>query len=443
MKTINRLVSFFSGYQDHPPVGANQSRNQRLLVFSILMGLAVFGMFSVLSLLSLYYYNAAINIIGSIAMGTLLYFHRKGTEDTLSAYAFIFVCYLIISTQHLISPIALSANILWACPLVVIAVYFVGASRGMVVTLLGAVLISLAEFLKSRQLVATLDMSESGIYLYQYGSLILSLLLTWYFAKQSATEEQSAIGRLEIRTEQLTQQKDETMYLVSLLCHDIANPLTVVSGLTELSLASGTDRVTIKNNLKKSMEQVDLMSNLIDQVRFFRMDQKNMFTMPLEAVDLTKFVEESIEQQKPLLSRKEVTVVKNYDPQKQVFVTAEPKTLRRSVMMGLFSEINRVAPLNARVGISIIRSEDQVCLEAEIADQLSGAVSGPHHAAATEGARSNNDSPTRSGAAVVLPLVSLIMNKYGGELTSSKSKSPSGSGSTTRLLLSFSAPPES
>jgi signal transduction histidine kinase len=191
------------------------------------------------------------------------------------------------------------------------------------------------------------------------------------------------------------------------------------------------------------MEQVDLISNLIDQVRFFRMDQKNMFTMPLEAVDLTKFVEESIEQQKPLLSRKEVTVVKNYDPQKQVFVTAEPKTLRRSVMMGLFSEINRVAPLNARVGISIIRSEDQVCLEAEIADQLSGAVSGPHHAAATEGARSNNDSPPRSGAAVVLPLVSLIMNKYGGELTSSKSKSPSGSGSTTRLLLSFSAPPES
>lgn len=443
MKTINQLVSFFSGYQGHSPVGVNQSRNQRLLVFSILMGFAVFGLFSVLSLLTQNHYNSAINLIGSFAMGVLLYYHRKGTEDTLSAYAFISVCYLIISTQHLISPIALSANILWACPLVVIAVYFVGAGRGMAVTLLGAVIVSLAEFLKSRQVVATLDMSEGGIYLYQYGSLILSLLLTWYFAKQSATEEQSAIEQLELKTEQLTQQKDETMYLVSLLCHDIANPLAVVSGLTELSLASGSDKVTIKNNLRKSMEQVDLISNLIDQVRFFRMDQKNMFTMPLEAVDLTRFIEESVEQQTPLLSRKAISVEKNYDPQKQVFVTAEPKTLRRSVMMGLFSEINRVAPLNARVGVSILCSDGQVLLSAEIVDQHSGTASVSPHAASTGDARVNKDPSPRSEAAVVLPLVSLIMNKYGGELTSSQSKSQSGTGSITRLSLRFSAAPES
>ncbi|MBQ3514907.1 MAG: HAMP domain-containing histidine kinase [Lachnospiraceae bacterium] len=145
---------------------------------------------------------------------------------------------------------------------------------------------------------------------------------------QSVSEMSEEIKAMMVNQKRLEQEKDD---LITSVAHDLRTPLTSILGYLDLILdnheISAEEKLkylTIVN--KKSMQLKKLIEELFDYTKY----SKNQMVPKKMKLDITKFMEQIVEEFYPSFYENQIEVSTNF-PTKSIFIDADGDLLARAI----------------------------------------------------------------------------------------------------------------
>ena len=145
---------------------------------------------------------------------------------------------------------------------------------------------------------------------------------------QSVSEMSEEIKAMMVNQKRLEQEKDD---LITSVAHDLRTPLTSILGYLDLILdnheISAEEKLkylTIVN--KKSMQLEKLIEELFDYTKY----SKNQMVPKKMKLDITKFMEQIVEEFYPSFYENQIEVSTNF-PTKSIFIDADGDLLARAI----------------------------------------------------------------------------------------------------------------
>ena len=286
------MINLFR-YRRAPLVDPYQIKNERLFITFLLATQAIFSAFGVLSILTEKTFAGAVNLLGGAVLALLLLGYARFGLYRIAVGVFITVAMIIIAVQHVVTPPALGANLLWMCPLVFIAIYMAGTGVGSIVAMISTVVMLLAEVIKATRPVAFDEFTHADIFFFEILTITLSSAATLIIGLRVAREERGAFSRLREQSRALRTSKNEN--LVYLLSHDIANPLQIILSKSEEMAESIAKSQATDTSLAEKVLEIDdascRISDVITQVRAYKALDSGKLSVPLDSIDLVHAVE--------------------------------------------------------------------------------------------------------------------------------------------------------
>ena len=215
---------------------------------------------------------------------------------------------IIVAVQHVVTPLALGANLLWMCPLVFIAIYMAGTGVGSIVAGISTLVMLLAEVVKATRPAAFDEFTDVDIFFFEILTIILASTVTLIIGLRVAKEERSAFSRLREQSRALRDRKNENENLVYLLSHDIANPLQIILSKSEDMAESIAESRATQTSLAEHLRQIDeatcRISDVITQVRAYKALDSGKLSVPLDSIDLVHAVEACLAQHQTAIDAK-------------------------------------------------------------------------------------------------------------------------------------------
>ena len=151
-------------YRRAPLVDPYQIKNERLFITFLLVTQGVFAAFGVLSILTEKTFAGSVNLFGGAVLALILLGYARFGSFRVAVGAFITIAMIIVAVQHVVTPPALGANLLWMCPLVFIAVYMAGIGVGSIVAVISTVVMLVAEMVKAWRPVVFEGFSDADVF---------------------------------------------------------------------------------------------------------------------------------------------------------------------------------------------------------------------------------------------------------------------------------------
>lgn len=214
---------------------------------------------------------------------------------------------------------------------------------------------------------------------------------------------------------ELIDSNGEKRKLISLLCHDIANPLTAAMGGSYIMKKRAEQGREIDDVLKKIDQCHENIKEIIDSVRYLEAHEIGKFKIelthvnPIAVIDECAMVFESRLKQKNLKIR-----LKSYlDP--HVGVLAEATTLRNNVLNNLISNAIKFSPHDSCIDIGLRTEGDKIIMSVRDAGiGMPAALQARIFDSHAETTRTGLDG--EKGTGFGLPLVKTMIEKYGGDI---------------------------
>ncbi|MFW5698635.1 MAG: ATP-binding protein [Planctomycetota bacterium] len=228
---------------------------------------------------------------------------------------------------------------------------------------------------------------------------------------------------LATKQEQLSEESARQRELLHVLCHDLANPLSSLSGALELLQADHTQ-------LEDLLPVFDLATTharrIIDLVRSLRGLEEH--SLQLEPVVLREAIDDALVLVGPRARVKHIDIRVAVDP--QIAVRAERTSLTSSVIANLLTNAIKFSRHGAAVEVTTTCNDDTV--ELRVIDHGVGipdALMGELFILAAATSRPGTDGETGTGFG--LPLVRKFVEAYGGDVsvesqTAARPDEPSG-----------------
>lgn len=200
--------------------------------------------------------------------------------------------------------------------------------------------------------------------------------------------------------------------LVRLLCHDIANPLSVISGFVEM-VRQGITEDKYSTYLNKIERATGIIGDMIETVRHIESNKLNHTGINLEAVclensiDHVKFIfDEKLKNKKIMIAQEGDFTLK---------VMAEAHTLSNEVLCNIISNAIKFSYEGSTIYLRTRTSESSIYLEIEdkgvgIPDEILPKIFDNNSQTSRLG--TNNEAGTGFG----MPLVKDYMETYGGSV---------------------------
>ena len=409
-------------YRRAPLVDPYQIKNERLFITFLLATQAVFAAFGVLSIFTEKTFAGAVNLCGGAVLALLLLGYARFGMFKIAVGIFITVSMIIVAVQHVVTPLALGANLLWMCPLVFIAIYMAGTGVGSIVAGISTLVMLLAEVVKATRPVAFDEFTDVDIFFFEILTIILASTVTLIIGLRVAKEERSAFSRLREQSRALRDRKNENENLVYLLSHDIANPLQIILSRSEDMAESIAESRATQTSLAEHVRQIDeatcRISDVITQVRAYKALDSGKLSVPLDSIDLVHAVEACLAQHQTAIDAKRLQIVMDVDvdADQPITVLAEWTSLTVSVLGNLFSNAIKFSHPDSIIRLGIGRREGgRVVLWIEdqgvgIPDDLIPLLFAPDVSTNREG------TDGESGTGFGLPIVKMFVDKYGGTI---------------------------
>ena len=424
------MINLFR-YRRAPLVDPYQIKNERLFITFLLATQAIFSAFGVLCILTEKTFAGAVNLLGGAVLALLLLGYARFGLYRIAVGVFITVAMIIIAVQHVVTPPALGANLLWMCPLVFIAIYMAGTGVGSIVAMISTVVMLLAEVIKATRPVAFDEFTHADIFFFEILTITLSSAATLIIGLRVAREERGAFSRLREQSRALRTSKNENENLVYLLSHDIANPLQIILSKSEEMAESIAKSQATDTSLAEKVLEIDdascRISDVITQVRAYKALDSGKLSVPLDSIDLVHAVEACLAQHQTAIDAKRLQIVMDVDAERPISVLAEWTSLTVSVLGNLFSNAIKFSHPDSIIRLGIDRREGgRVVLWIEdqgvgIPDDLIPLLFAPDVSTNREG------TDGESGTGFGLPIVKMFVDKYGGTI-----EVASGSGNRDR-----------
>ena len=215
-------------FQGGPLTDPYQIKNERLFLTFLVVSASILAVFVGVSFSAGQTIAATVNAVGAVALAALAVAYRSLGWFRAAVSAFTLIVTGIIAFQHIITPPALGSNTLWLCPLIIIALYMVGPRTGTGVAAASTLVVLGAEVLKSVRPLPLETFTRTDIFLFESTTIVLAGFTCWVVAHRIAREERQAFEALGEERQRLKASRDESTALVTLLSHDVANPLQVI-----------------------------------------------------------------------------------------------------------------------------------------------------------------------------------------------------------------------
>lgn len=225
--------------------------------------------------------------------------------------------------------------------------------------------------------------------------------------------------------------------LVSLLCHDIANPLSLCFfGASQMKKLLGEDKQAnfAYNKLNSGLERI---SEIIESVRYLEATELGKVRLKKNHVDILKVIDEAYEGLRERFEQKHIELVVNSDLKAKYGVLGDEMVIKNNIITNLLTNSLKFSPENSKIFIDIAPSEQSVILELGdqgigMSDELLGKVFD-----ATE-TTSRVGLGGEKGTGFGLPLVKALVEKFGGEIdVRSIEKTDDSTESGTTFTLTF------
>ncbi|MGB0621833.1 MAG: sensor histidine kinase [Myxococcota bacterium] len=407
-------------YRRAPLVDPYQIKNERLFITFLLVTQGVFAAFGVLSILTEKTFAGSVNLFGGAVLALILLGYARFGSFRMAVGAFITIAMIIVAVQHVVTPPALGANLLWMCPLVFIAVYMAGIGVGSIVAVISTVVMLVAEMVKAWRPVVFEGFSDADVFFFEISTIVLSSLATLIIALRVAREERTAFSRLREQSRALRERKNENENLVYLLSHDIANPLQVIFSNSEEMAESIAESQSTPASLADQLSQIDeasdRISDIITQVREYKALDSGKVSVELDSIDLIDAVEVCLARFEEDIEEKRLRVAWEVPAARPINVLADWTSLTISVLGNLISNAIKFSHPESTIQLGVVPEEDgRVVLWIE--DQGVG-IPGPLMPLLFAPDVSTNRKGTEgeSGTGFGLPIVKMFVDKYGGTI---------------------------
>ncbi|NLI79016.1 MAG: HAMP domain-containing histidine kinase [Candidatus Riflebacteria bacterium] len=260
--------------------------------------------------------------------------------------------------------------------------------------------------------------------------------------RKTARQLEESLRRSEEQKQRLLESSESNSALVSLLTHDVANPLTGL--LAVIALLQRKLRGEYGEYLQKMEACANDIQAIIKNVRLLRATANGKVSLRLSAVNLIETLDRTIESLAGSLQVKQVEVVKSWAgaaPSPALWVEAEPVSLQFSVLQNVLANAVKFSHPGSRIAVDLQTGEAQVVVA--IRDQGIGIPDAllPH---LFETNRETTRPGTRGerGTGFGLPLVRMFVERYGGSIVITSHNDGPNTGTQVLLSLPRAAAPE-
>ncbi|MEM7182486.1 MAG: HAMP domain-containing sensor histidine kinase [Spirochaetota bacterium] len=182
-------------------------------------------------------------------------------------------------------------------------------------------------------------------------AILLQIVLVWYVNKK----------RNELNKELLQKEKEDNLKnvkLISILCHDIANPVHNIQSATSDDLKDELDKKELLEIIKIS---ANAASDIIESVREHRsiIDGKKAFTFT--KVNLKALVEQSLKILNFTIVRKQMRF--DLDIPKDIYLQTDPVILQNNVINNLITNSVKFSSTNATVRIKAYQENTTIIIQ--------------------------------------------------------------------------------
>lgn len=252
--------------------------------------------------------------------------------------------------------------------------------------------------------------------------------------QKTALQLEESLRRSEEQKQHFFESSESNSALVSLLTHDVANPLTGLLGI--LSLLEHRFQGADHEYFLRMFSCASDIQAIVENVRLLRATANGKISLRLTPVDLIEYLDRTIAVLKGRLQEKGIELVKTYEltSGSAIRVTAEPVSLQFSVLQNILSNAIKFSHPGSRIVVSIEPCAGRVLLI--VRDHGVGIPSAmlPHlfePATVTTRAGTRGERGTGFG----LPLVKMFVERYGGSIAISSRESGDDAGTQVVLNL--------
>lgn len=225
-------------------------------------------------------------------------------------------------------------------------------------------------------------------------------------------------------------------HLLNIVTHDIANPLTLISGHAELLLVQEASPAHT-NALRRIARASELITDILHKVRQIQAAKAGKLRIETSPVSLTQIFDKLRFVFEARLEHKKQTLRIDLPPALQdVMVNAEPVMLLNEILSNLVSNAIKFSPVGSFLDVVVTRVQN--IMRIEVRDQGMGIPKDlmPH---IFDDFRSTSRPGTEgeTGTGFGLPLARHVAEAFGGSLhaTSRWSEDARGSTGTTFILM--------
>jgi len=294
-----------------------------------------------------------------IALASFIFwtFHFKTTgKYKISVYGFVITCQFVISSQHLIAPLGLGSNLLWAPLIIISSNYLLGKKNGLRLGVICIILMIIAETLPYFFPIIKEGFKNAEILQYNIGIIIATGISAFAITNRITTEESQYQQQMDQQYKNIFEQKETNSALLNIVSHDIANPLTAIQNRIELMIK----KTGANDQTGKILEQIKKMHLAIDSVRNYRAIESGKLQIILKPVDLTKTILESLESLEIKIKDKGIRIRKNFNIDESIWIKGDEVSLHLSVLNNLLTNAIKFSHPNGVIELDIKRRGERV-----------------------------------------------------------------------------------
>lgn len=408
------------------------ARRQPVMIYASFIGIAALSLFAISHLLNGKYYTALINGIGLLALFTNLYYFKKKAAYLPSISIVISVCVGVVVAQHIVAPPSLQLNILWT------GVWGLGVTvllprRHSFPAVLFLLLIALlAEYLHQHGTFTIHEFTEQESFPIDLASLACGIICSFLLGQIITATETKAIKRLNQKNRESIAINEEYSTLLNVLSHDFSNYINIIDMHSYILLNdSEIDSEEDKMSLKRINDASTEMAELINQVKAYRLNENDSFTIQCKAVDPVLAITSSMDYFQEKAAAKKIRFHFTY-PHSPPNILADPVSLVNHVLNNVFTNAIKFSYSERHISVKVQEEKEKV--QIVITDQGTGISEEDLATIFSKKIVSRKGTMGELGSGFGMNIIQRYMEKYDGEVgINSSAKGTTG----TEVTLTF------
>lgn len=249
----------------------------------------------------------------------------------------------------------------------------------------------------------------------------------------------SKFKNLEIETERRTMKNRSLHRLVQILCHDVANPLTVISAstaaITKL-LPTPVDPAKISSKINRISQATQNINNIIEDVRTLEIVRTGKMKLQVSPVKIKDSLNNAKSNFEEKCQQKNISIVID-SKEDDLSVLAMPTFLENNVLSNIISNALKFSFPGDKINISLSEVDEWIKIDVRdygigIPNDLLKVIFSNEHATSRKGTHSE------SGTGFGMLLVKELVESFGGKVavtSKTKEESPTDFGTQVSIFL--------